>query len=287
VEKGYFKNAGIDLQITKYLTSANAQLPMLARGDLDITPVVPGPALFNQYAQGFDAKLIASITEARPGYLDGSVLVVRKDLADKIKKPADLAGKNVDGAFAGSPIALLTQEAIESGGLKLTDVTFSTKESAVTDQLAALTNKAVDVQGTTEPTATAMQQQGVGVKWVSYRDVMPWYQESYWGVSSAFAKAHPDLVVKFLQAYLHGAADVQKAGGKITPEIAGIVSKWTEIPADTIRAMGAIPYYGQAGAINTDSLDRVQKFWIAQGLVKAPVAVANVYDPQFLTAAKK
>jgi NitT/TauT family transport system substrate-binding protein len=287
VEKGYFKQAGLDLQITKYTTSANSQLPMLARGDLDISPVVPGPALFNQYAQGFDAKLFASITEARPGYLDGSVLVVRKDLADKIKKPSDLAGKNVDGAFAGSPIALLTQETIESAGLKPGDVTFTTRESAVGDQLAALTNKAVDVQGTTEPTATAMQQQGVGVKWISYRDVMPWYQESYWGVSSAFAKAHPDLVAKFLQAYLRGAADVQRAGGKLTPDIVAVVAKWTEIPPETIRAMGTIPYYGQMGAINTDSLDRVQKFWIAQGLVKTPVPVANVVDPQFLSAARK
>ncbi len=87
VDKGYFRDAGLDLQLSKYTTSANSQLPMLARGDLDVSVVVPGPALFNQYDQGFDAHVIASIDEAHPGYLDGSVLMVRHDLVGKIKKP--------------------------------------------------------------------------------------------------------------------------------------------------------------------------------------------------------
>jgi len=286
IDKGYFRNAGLDLQITNYQTSANSQLPSLARGDLDITVVVPGPALFNQYTEGFDARLIASVDEAKAGYLDGSVLVVRKDLAGTIKKPADLAGKTVDGAFQVSPIALLTLQTIEAGGLKPSDVAFTTKESAVPDQVAALTNKVVDVQGTTEPTATVMQQQGLGTKWISYRDVMPGYQEAFWGVSSSFAKEHPDLVVKFLRAYLQGAADVAKTNGKLTPELVGTISKWTEIPPDIIRAMGATPYFGQGGTINTAALDRVQKFWVSLGLVKTPVDVSKIIDLQFLIAAK-
>jgi NitT/TauT family transport system substrate-binding protein len=287
IDKGYFRDAGIDLQLTKYQTSANSQLPSLARGDLDITVVVPGPALFNQYDQGFDARVIASLSEAHPGYLDGSVMMVRKDLADTIKKPSDLAGHTVDGAFQGSPIALLALQTIAAGNLKPGAVTFTTKDSAVPDQFAALLNKAVDVQGTTEPTATAMQQQGLAVKWMSYRDVIPWYQESYWGVSAQFAKDHPDVVVKFLQAYLRGAADVSKSGGKMTPELVALIAKWTEIPPDTIRAVGAVPYYGQNGTINTDSLDTVQKIWTTLALVKNPVPIAKIVDTQYIIAARK
>lgn len=289
VDKGYFKDAGIDLQISKYTTSATAQIPRLARGDLDITAVVPGPGLFNQFDQGFDIKVVASVDEPRKDYLDGSVLVVRKDLWDAgtIRKPADLAGKNVDGAFAGSPISLLTLNAIAAGNLKLGDVKYMTREADVVQQFAALTNKAVDVQGTTEPTATAMMQKGVGVKWLSYRDVIPWYQDTYWGVSAAFAKDHPDVVVKFLQAYLRGAADVSKSNGKLTPDLIATISKWTEIDADTIKALGAVPYVGQQGKINVESLDRVQKFWAAAGLVKNPVAIERIIDPAPLIAAKK
>jgi NitT/TauT family transport system substrate-binding protein len=286
-DKGYFHDAGLDLQLSKYTTSANSQLPMLARGDLDVSVVVPGPALFNQYEQGFDAHVIASIDEAHPGYLDGSILMVRKDMVGKIKKPADMAGHAVDGAFAGSPIALLTLEALAAGGLTTNDVKFSTKESATPDQLAALRNGAVDVQGTTEPTATAIQQQGYGQKWLSFHDIMPGYQEAYFGVSSAYAKDHPDAVVRFLRAYLRGVADVGKAKGKLTPDLVATIAKWTEIPPDIIRQMGAIPYYGQNGSVNSEELDKVQKFWVSLDLVKNPVAISKVVDNQYITAARK
>ena len=286
IDQGYFKQAGIDLQVTTYQTSANSQLASLARGDLDITVVVPGPALFNQYGEGFDAHIIASIDEAHPGYTDGSVLIVRKDLVGTIKKPSDLAGKNIDGAFQGSPIALLTLKTIEAGGLTPDKVNFTTKDSAVPDQLAALTNKVVDVQGTTEPTATVMQQKGVGEKWISYRDVMPGYQEAFWGVSSGFAKAHPETVVKFLQAYLRGAADVSKTNGKLTPELVALTAKWTEIPPAILTAVGGTPYFGQAGSINTKTLESLQKFWMSLGFVKAPVSIDKVVDTSFLAQAK-
>jgi NitT/TauT family transport system substrate-binding protein len=289
IEKGYFRDAGIDLQVAKYTTSATAQIPRLARGDLDITAVVPGPGLYNQFDAGFDIKIIASVDEPRAGYLDGSVLVVRKDLWDSgaIRKPADLAGKNVDGAFAGSPISLLTLETIQAGNLKLADVHYLTREADVVQQFVALNNKAVDVQGTTEPTATSMVQKGVGVKWLSYRDVIPWYQDAYWGVSAAFAKDHPDVVVKFLQAYLKGEADIAMSKGKLTPDLIATISKWTEIEPDTIRALGATPYFGNQGSINVEALDRVQKFWAASNLVKNPVAIDRIIDPAPLAAARK
>ncbi len=287
VDKGYFRDAGIDLQLSKYQTSANSQLPMLARGDLDVSVVVPGPALFNQYEQGFDARVIASIDETHRGYLDGSVLMVRKDLVGRIKKPADMVGRNVDGAFAGSPIALLTLQALAAGGLTTDDVKFTTKESAVPDQLAALRNGAVDVQGTTEPTATAIAQQGYAEKWLSYHDVMPGYQEAYFGVSAQYAKAHPDAVAKFLRAYLRGVADVNRLDGKLTPELIATISKWTEIQPDVIKAMGLIPYYGENGAINSAELDKIQKFWVSLGLVKNAVPISKVVDNRYLAAARK
>jgi NitT/TauT family transport system substrate-binding protein len=286
-DKGYFKDAGLDVQLSKYTTSANSQLPMLAKGDLDVSVVVAGPALFNQYEQGFDAHVIASIDEAHAGYLDGSILVVRKEMTGKIKKASDLAGKAIDGAFAGSPVALLSMLAIQSGGLQFSDVKFTTKESAPADQLAALRNGAVDVQGTTEPTATAMQEQGYGTKWLSYKDIMPGYQSSYFGVSAQYAKDHPDAVVRFLRAYLRGVADVNKAGGKLTPELVAVIAKWTELTPDVIRQVGTIPYFGQIGTVNTDGLDKVQKFWVAQGLVKNPVPISKVVDGQYLAAARK
>ncbi len=231
--------------------------------------------------------MIASIDEAHQGYLDGSILMVRKDVAGKFKKPSDLKGATIDGAFAGSPIALLTLQTIQAGGMTQSDVKFSTKMSAPADQFAALRNGAVDVQGTTEPTATAMQEQGVATKWLSFQDIMPGYQEAYFGVSTGYAKDHADAVVKFLRAYLRGVADVNKSKNKLTPDLIATIAKWTELSPDIIKAMGAVPYYGQLASVNTDELEKVQKFWVQLGLVKNPVTIAKVVDTQYLTAAKK
>ncbi len=90
-----------------------------------------------------------------------------------------------------------------------------------------------------------------------------------------------------MRAYLRGVADVGKAKGKLTPELVATIAKWTEIPPDVIGAMGAIPYYGQNGAVNSDELDKVQKFWVSLDLVKNPVPISKVVDNQYITAARK
>lgn len=289
IDRGYFKQAGIDLQITTYKTSASGQIPILARGDLDITPVVPGPALFNQFEQGFKIKLVASITEAHPGYVDASVLMVRKDLWDSgaIRKLSDLAAKKVDGAFQGSPVAYLTLSAIQKAGLKTSQVTYTTKEASPADQFAALQNKAVDVQGTTEPTATAIVEKGVAVKWLSYKDVVPGYQDTFLGVSPQFAQAHPEVVQRFLQAWLRGVVDVQRSRGKLTPALVSELAKWSELPPEEIQRIGGVAYSGQMGAINVGSLEHVQKFWMEQGLVHDPVAINQIVETQPLAAARR
>jgi ABC-type nitrate/sulfonate/bicarbonate transport system substrate-binding protein len=94
-------------------------------------------------------------------------------------------------------------------------------------------------------------------------------------------------VVKFLEAYLRGAADVGKSNGKLTPDLIAVIAKWTELDPDTIAALGTTPYVGEGGRINVDALERVQKFWAAAGLVKNPVAIDKIIDPAPLAAARK
>src|SRR6185436_10832290 len=82
IEKGYFPAEGIDLKVQRYTGSSVTMMPMLARGDIDITLMAAGPALFNQRAEGFDTKIISSIGQPAPGWHDTSWIIVRKDLYD-------------------------------------------------------------------------------------------------------------------------------------------------------------------------------------------------------------
>jgi NitT/TauT family transport system substrate-binding protein len=291
VDKGYFKAQGIDLQIIDLSASATGQVPLLARGDIDMSTVGPVPSLFNQIQQGFNVKLVASTQQSAPpksAYIDSSTIVVRKDVWDShaIRKLSDLAGKRLDAATPGSPTHVLGLEALAAAKLRPADLTFTTKDTGPPNQLAAILNKAVDAQITTEPTATAMQTQGLAVKWIGYKDVAPWYQTSYFAVSDQYLQGHRDAIVRFLTAYLHGCADVERSHGKLTPPMVAELSRWTEISESVIDAMGGLPYFGQYGTIDLTALRRVQALWVDQKFVTAPIDVERIVDAAPLRAAR-
>ncbi|HSV78802.1 MAG TPA: ABC transporter substrate-binding protein [Ramlibacter sp.] len=289
VDKGYFRDAGLDVQVMPYKGSANTQMPLLARGDVDISSVVAGPAMFNQLAEGFNIRLVAALTEPRQGYQDGVALVVRKDLwdANAIRTPADLKGRKVDGAAEGNPIDFLLRSTLASANLGKPDVTLSYKPRSPSDTPEILRQKVVDVAGVSEPTATLIEREGIAVRWLSYKDVVPWYQETFLATSETFLKERPDAVRRFLVAYLRAVNEIAGAKGSWTPELLATAKKWTGMPEDLILKIGKLPYWDPSGAIRLDALERVQQFWAKAGLVKKPAPIATVADQKPLALARE
>ena len=119
MDAGYFRDEGIDLQLTPNNGSSTAFLPMLARGDFDLGTANPSPAFFNQFSAGFNVVLLAGQTGSHAGWHDTTWLMVRQDLWDSktIRVPADLKGKIADGANVGSPIDFLLKQTIRNGGV--------------------------------------------------------------------------------------------------------------------------------------------------------------------------
>jgi NitT/TauT family transport system substrate-binding protein len=288
-DKGYFAAQHLNVQITKYTGSSLTQLPMLARGDLDIAPVVVGPGFFNQFTQGFDLKLLASIDQAQKGWHDTGCLLVRQDLWESgaVRKIADLRGKLVDGGLDGTPQNYLLKQAILKGGLKFSDMTYTDKFKTVPDIFAALRNKAVDVVNGAEPVCTQMQAQGLAHKWLTFSDVIPGFQASFITSSAAFLKAHPDAVKRFLIAVIAAEKDIKAANGAWTPQLIGTVSKWAEIPEPTVASIPGPPYTGQFGDIDATSIRAQQAFWMNEGTVKQAVIVADIIDTTLLKQAQR
>ena len=282
LDMGYFKAEGIDLQITPFSGSSTLFLPMLARGEYDLGTVNPSPAFFNQFNGGFDVVLLAAQTGSKPGWHDPSWLIVRQDLWDAkaIVQPADLKGKVVDGSNNGSPIDFLLKETIRVGGLTAADVRISERFRTEDSWLEALRNKAVDVIGAPEPQASQLETMGVGHRWVSFSTISPWYQLEYVGASAKFAKEHPDLIERFLRAFVRGNDDVLKSNGKWTPALLAEAAKWSTIAPDLLRSLQGPPYPSLHGDVNFDSLARIQQFWVNEKLVSAPVDVNSVVYPR-------
>lgn len=192
IDRGYFKQQHIDLQLTPNPGSAMVQLPLLARGDLDVAPMVMAPAFLNQLKEGFNVKLIAAGQGSHAGWNDNSWIVVREDLWDSgaVRKPADLRGKVVDGLTAGGPPNMLLMSLLASAGLTTSEMTYTEKLRTAADELAAFRNHAIDVAASFEPGASVLQVQRVAHKWISVHDVIPWLQETFLAASAPFLRDH-------------------------------------------------------------------------------------------------
>lgn len=289
LDRGYFARQNLDVRVQKLSGSTVTVLPSLARGSIDIAPIGLGPGFFNQYAGGFDVKLIASMTETHAGWNDATWVMVRQDLWDAgaVRKPADLKGKTIDAFVPGAPPNMLMRETLARGGLTTADVTFSEKLRATADTVAAYTNKAVDVSPAFEPMATELQRERLAHKWISTHDIMPDYQQLYLGASAAFIRSRQDVIVRFLTGMLQGAREIDAAGGKWTPALARTLATWSEQSEADVTLVPTPAYVGQYGRINVSSVALQQAFWVSQDLVKTPVATTAIIDSSMLGAARR
>ena len=82
IEKGYFAEQHLNVQVVIHEGSSQLIIPELARGDVDIATISPNPAFFNQFQQGFDAKLIAATVAGHKGWDPAVWLVERQSVWD-------------------------------------------------------------------------------------------------------------------------------------------------------------------------------------------------------------
>ena len=288
IDKGYFAEEGIDLKLTKYGGSSVTQMPLAARGDLDITLMVAGPALFNQKTEGFDLKILASMQQTHAGWADGEWVMVRKDLWDSgaVRKLADLKGRQVDGGPDGSPISFVLNLALAKAGLTRADVIYTKKFATPPDWIAALRNRSVEVLAAADPVATVLETQGFGMKLASDQDVAPWLQISFLIASEKYVQDHRATVTAFLKAYLRAAKDIDASGGKWTPELLHELTTWTKISEADLKRIPGPPYYGQFGTISKVSLARQQDYLAGLGQVKNKIDIDSLVDDAPLMAAR-
>jgi NitT/TauT family transport system substrate-binding protein len=288
-DEGYFAEQNLDVEIVKFNGSANTQVPLLARGDLDVTVVVLGPPIFNQLAQGFDLTLIASLSEAHPGWNGATWLMVRQDLWDagSIRKISDLRGKKIENGVLGTVADVMTRTALANNGVAISDVSTAYTVRGPADWFASMRNKAADMWGVVEPFASELESQKLAHKWLTYNDVTPWIQDAYFAASANYLKGHPDAIRRFLSAILKADREINASNGSWTPKMIAEVAKWSELPPADIARIPGPNYVGQFGLIRTDSIERVQKVLVASGAVQQPIPVAKIIDTSALQAARR
>src|SRR4029450_8019445 len=137
VEKGYFKEVGIKLQIEELDTSANV-LALLAQGQLHLIEGGVSAGYFN----GIEKSLPITMVMDRVASPLGQNLMLRPDHKGQITRLSQLKGKVIATNGAGAVSTYEVGKMLETDGITIADV--EVKVMPFTQMAIAFRNKAID-----------------------------------------------------------------------------------------------------------------------------------------------
>ena len=159
LDKGYFRSAGLDVKIER-IDSLSKAVAFVATNQVQIAQGGINAGIFNSIAAGIPVTLVLE-SGSTPLY---HRLLLRPDLKDKIKVPADLKGRTIGISAPGSTSVYEIAMVLESGGLTIHDVEL--KYLSFPQMPAALANGALDVALTVAPFTELAIEKNIGVAWI-------------------------------------------------------------------------------------------------------------------------
>ncbi|WP_441249965.1 ABC transporter substrate-binding protein [Kitasatospora sp. McL0602] len=263
---GYFKEQGIDAQLSDEPAGVDAETAMLA-GQVD--------AVVGFYDHTIDLQSKGKSTESVVQLLQapGEVEMVRTDLADSVKSPADFKGRHLGVTGLGSSTNFLTQYLEEKNGLAPGAAT-SIAVGAGSTFVAAMQNKQIDAGMTTEPTISMLQQKGLAQPLIDMRTVA--------GAKAALGGTYPSSCLYLTTAYAQKNPEaVQKLANVFVKTL-----KWIQAhsPAEITEQMPADYYAGVGKDSYVKALENEKGMYSPDGLMPpdGPQTVLNVlsaFDP--------
>lgn len=208
VELGYFKEAGLNVEVQKYAGAQQIMEGMLAdRCDGSANGTGSANIAIGEIAQPGTFKIFCSNPSNAKNVLD-EVLV---PVSSTAKTVADLKGKRV-GSGPGIQNVTLAKTVLERGGATGATVV----ELPIGQHVAALAAGQIDGCYTLEPTGTVgrmngssrVLETGVIARYILGDPMAPWFGGSA-SLTSAFIKKHPDEAKKFITAYGKGVSYVR------------------------------------------------------------------------------
>jgi NitT/TauT family transport system substrate-binding protein len=220
MERGYFKELGLDIVIDDLDSSANA-LALLSQNRFQVVIGGLSAGYFNALEKGLPVVIAISRVSTPIRHN----LLLRADLKDRITEIKQLKGKTVATNGPGSVSTYEIGKILETAGLSLADVDL--KVIPFSQYAIAFTNKAVDAALAISPWVEQLPKQGLAVP---FGDSDALIRPSPVSISVAlintdWAKANPELPRDFFLAYLRGARDYCQAyhGGSTRREIIDVL----------------------------------------------------------------
>ena len=160
LEKGYYREAGIDVQLEMSGTSSDMAV-LLATNRLQVIGGALSAGFFNSLSKGLPIGLL--MARATSPYFH--YLMIRPDLKAKLREPSDLKGRTVAVAARGAILVYELAKILEAGGLSLGDIEL--KYIPFGQMATALTTGAVDAALMISPLQDQVEAKGIGIKWIN------------------------------------------------------------------------------------------------------------------------
>jgi NitT/TauT family transport system substrate-binding protein len=284
IEKGYFRDAGIEVRIEN-IDSASQAVAVLATNRMQVVEGAFPVGYFNALAKELPVVL-ALERGSSPLYHN---FLVRTDLKDAIKSVADLKGRMVAIVAPGSIIVYETGKVLESAGLTLHDVTV--KYIPFTQMAVAFANKAIDAAIMVPPFGDAVVEQGLAVRWLDPDDVIrpqPMAILVYM-INTDWAAKNRDLARAYFVAVLRGAREYCQAyhDGPNRAEVVEIMMKHGAVSDRALLDKMPWPARDPDGRFSVDSLVDLQDWFYKEGLATAKFPASRLVDASYAEYARE
>lgn len=256
IEKGYFKDAGLDVELVKF-EAPNQIIDALLQGQVDLSH--PGGAMGIAGIADFKNPGKIKIYAAAGGddsTTQNDAILVKND--SPIKSIQDLKGKKL-GIMAGSiQWQTIARELLAKNNL-VYDEDVTIVEIALGLQAQALASGDIDATLIIEPVPTVVKAKGMGKELVPFASAKYIANPFYAGagiIRVDFAKENPNTTKKVMDAIARAIKDIQANPDAYRQYLKG----YTQLDDATI-AQAPILIYKMYNDFNQTDIDETQKFY--------------------------
>jgi NitT/TauT family transport system substrate-binding protein len=284
VEKGYFREAGIEVQLEK-IESAAPAMAYLASNRLQVVEGGLAAGYWNALSQGL--PIIMTLERgSSPLYHD---LLVRPDLAGQIKSVADLKGRTVALVAPGSSVLYEIGKTLETAGLTIKDIEI--KYIPFPNMGVALANKAVDAALEVPPFGEVIVSQKLGTRWLDTDDYVKPQPISFiaYLANTDWIGKNPELAKKFFLALVRGGRDYCQAyhHGPNRNEVEEIMWKYRAVNDRQMIHTMAWQARDPNGRFNVASVVDVQDWFAKENMIKEKFPAERLIDTSYAEYAAK
>lgn len=288
-DEGYFKEQGLDVEITDVANSGAPMTLLLSKNELEVGAGNLSSGLFNAALQGQDFKIVADKGHVEKDR-DYIALIVRQDLIDsgKFKTLKDLKGFKMGlTALDGVSQQIVAEKFLRKAGLTEKDVTFLKLSYA--EMNTTLKTKGLDATIQLEPFVAQAEIGGFAKRIAGSNEVHPGQQSAGIFYAPDFMSKRRADAVKFMAAYLKGVRLYNKSlrDPVARQKVRAYLGKRMKISDEAIWDKMVPIGLKDDGEVNVAALDEDLKWYKAKGYLKGDLPAAKIVDLSFAKEAVK